>query len=151
MAFDLYAIQKNIETDLKAKFPQFIFYRSTIPEDKPVPHEGSEVNPFFVLQFGKMYATASGRSMAGARNDEYNSWVEIIGMGSVEDDVSAALALPVDYLIGYKTAGSTKLVPNGGVGDYASRQYAVRPVLYYMSQRFTFNITQNGLGSYLSN
>jgi hypothetical protein len=97
-----------------------------------------------------MYTVAKGKSFKGARNDEYSSWVEIIGMGSVEDDVSDALALPVDFLIGYKTAGSTKLIPDGGVGDYSSRQYAVRPVLYYMSQRFTFRITQNGVGSYLS-
>lgn len=150
MAFDLHAIQKNIENDLKTKFPNYDFYRSTVPEDKAVPREGQEVNPFFVIQFGKMYTVARGRSVAGARNDEYSSWVEVIGMGSVEDDVSDALSLPVDYLIGYKTTGSTALIPDGGVADYGSRQYAVRPVLYYMSQRFTFHITQNGLDSYLS-
>jgi hypothetical protein len=150
MAFSLRASQKDIEAKLAAKFPQFAFYRSTIPEDMQVPRQGEEVNPFFVLQFGKMYANPRGKSVAGARNDEYNSWVEVIGMGSVEDDVSDALDLPVDYLIGQDFVGTTKLVPDGGIGDYSSRQYAVRPVLYYMSQRFTFNITNNGVHSYLT-
>lgn len=150
MAFDLYAIQKDIETMLKTTFSQFVFYRTTVPEDKPVPRDGEEVNPFFVLQFGKLYSSANGKSVAGARNDEYNSWVQIIGMGSVEDDVANALSLPVDKLIGYRPVGASPLEPDGGDPDYGSRQYAVRPVLYYQSQRFAFNINQNGLGSYLS-
>jgi hypothetical protein len=150
MPFDLYAIQKSIETSLATQFPNYDFYRSTVPEDKQVPRQGEEVNPFFVLQFGKMYPSRRGKSMKGARNDEYNSWAEIIGMGSVEDDVSNALSLPVDYLIGFKPTGATALIPDGGVGDYGSRQYAVRPVLYYMSQRFTFTLKQTGLDGHLS-
>lgn len=150
MAFDLHAVQKSIEADLAAAYPQYDFYRSTVPEDKQVPRDGEEVNPFFVLLFGKMYASARGKSMSGPRNDEYNSWVEVLAIGSVEDDVSDALALPTDYLIGYKTTGCTAMVPDGGLADYASRQYAVRPVLYYMSQRFTFTLTQNGLDGHLS-
>lgn len=150
MAFDLFAIQTNIKTYLETEFPQYEFFRSTVPEDKSVPRDGEEVNPFFVLQFGQLYPRPRGRSIKGARNDDYFSWVQIIGMGSVEEDVAAAVALPVDRLIGYKPVGGTPLVPDGGPPDNGSRQYSVRPVLYYQTQRFEFGITQNGVGSYLS-
>jgi hypothetical protein len=150
MAFDLHAVQKDIETMLTTAFPQYHFYRNTIPEDEVVPRQGEEANPFFVLQFGQLYQVTRGKSMAGARNDEYSSWVQIIGMGSVEEDVADSLALPVDRLIGYKPVGATRLIPDGGPTDYGSRQYSVRPVLYYQSQRFVFNLTQTGLDGYLS-
>lgn len=150
MAFDLFAIQKNIETTLATWYPQYSFYRNTVPEDEQVPREGEEVNPFFVLQFGQMYPRTRGRSIKGARNDEYYSWFQLIGMGSVEDDVASALSLLVDRLIGWKPTGATALMPDGGSTDYGSRQYSVRPVLYYQSQRYEFTITQNGLDGYLS-
>lgn len=150
MAFDLYAIQKSITTHLKTTFPQFKFFRGTIPEDMQVPRQGEEANPFFVLQFGTMYSRPKGKSIKGPRNDEYYSWVQVVGMGSVEDDISDALSLVVDRLIGFKPTGGTALIPEGGSPDYGSRQYSVRPVLYYQSQRFDFNIKQNGLDGFLS-
>ena len=51
MAYDLHAIQKATKTFLETTFPQYKFYRNTIPEDEQVPREGEEVNPFFVLQY----------------------------------------------------------------------------------------------------
>jgi len=150
MAFDLHAIQNNICEYLRAEFPQYVFHRNTVPEDEQVPRDGEEVNPFFIMQFGAMYPIARGKSIKGARNDEYSSWFQIIGIGSVEDDIASALSLVVDRLIGHKPEGATRLIPDGGTTDYGSRQYSVRPVLYYQSQRFDFNIAQNGLRSYLS-
>ena len=150
MAFDLFAIQKNIQSFLVSTFPNYDFYRSTIPEDREVPREGEEANPFFVLQFGQLYPRPRGRSVKGPRNDQYFSWIQIIGMGSVEDDVAAALSLVVDRLIGYKPVGGAPLQPDGGSSDYGSRQYSVRPVIYYQSQRFEFNVNQQGVGSYLT-
>ena len=150
MAFDLSAIQKDITTHLKSTFPQFEFFRNTVPEDEQIPRQGDEANPFFIVQYGPMYPRSRGGSMAGARNDEYYSWIQVIGIGSVEEDVADALALVVDRLIGYKPAEATRLIPQGGPADYGSRQYSVRPVLYYQSQRFEFNIAQSGLNSYLT-
>lgn len=150
MAFDLHAVQSNIMDALRTNFPQYVFHRNTTPEDEQIPRQGEEVNPFFVVQFGSMTPRPRGRSIKGARNDEYYSWVQLIGIGSVEDDVSSALSLIVDRLIGYKPAGGTALIPDGNTTDYGSRQYSVRPVLYYQSQRFEFNIAQNGLDGYLS-
>lgn len=150
MAFDLHAIQETIKTYLETTFPQYEFVRNTISEDELVPRQGQEANPFFVLQFGQMYPRPRGRSVKGARNDEYFSWVQVIGIGSVDNDVSAALSLIVDRLIGYRPAGATALVPDGGPSDYGSRQYSVRPVLYYQTQRFEFGLTQNGLDGYLT-
>lgn len=150
MAFDLSATQKSIRAYLEAQFPQYDFFRSTVPEDLDVPRQGSEANPFFVLQFGKMYRRGRKGSFSGARNDEYYSWVQVIGMGSVEDDVSEALSLVVDRLIGFKPTGGAALSPDGGTGDYGSRQYSVRPVMYYQSQQFDYTITQNGLDGFLS-
>jgi len=150
MAFDLYAVQKSIKDNLTTVFPQYVFHRNTVPEDEQVPREGEEVNPFFVLQFGPMMSRPRGKSMKGARNDEYYSWMQVIGIGSVEDDIAASLSLVVDRLIGWKPTGATRLIPDGGTTDYGSRQYSVRPVLYYQSQRFEFGLTQTGLDGYLS-
>jgi len=144
MAYNLFEIQKEIEDTLRTEFAQFSWFRGTIPEDEQVPRQGEEANPFFVLQFGAMYDSPRGKSIKGPRNDDYKSWVQIIGMGSVEDDISAALSLVVDRMIGMKVPGSTALIPDGGPPDYGSRQYSVRPVLYYQTQRFAFGITQNG-------
>lgn len=150
MPFDLYSIQKDIKMYLEAQFPQYTFYRNTVPEDEQVPRVGEEVNPFFVVQYGQMYKSTRGGSIAGARNDEYTSWFNLIGMGSVEEDVASSLSLLVDRLIGYKPAGANSLVPDGGPTDYGSRQYSVRPVLYYQSQKFDFTIKQNGMSGHLT-
>lgn len=150
MAFDLHAIQKTTIEYMRAQFPQYVFHRNTVPEDEQVPREGEEVNPFFVLQFGTLYPVRNGQSIKGPRNDTYSSWIQVIGIGSVEDDISDSLSLVVDRLIGYKPAGASAFTPDGNSADYGSRQYSVRPVLYYQSQRFKFNITQNGLDGYLS-
>lgn len=144
MVYNLYQVQKDIEDTLRTEFPQFEWFRGTIPEDEEVPRQGEEANPFFVIQFGAMYESPRGKSIKGPRNDDYNSWVQIIGMGSVEDDIGAALAIVVNRMIGLRTPGSTALIPDGGTPDYGSRQYSVRPVLYYQSQRFKLGITQNG-------
>ena len=150
MAFDLYAVQKAIISYLETAYPQYEFFRNTVPEDKQVPRDDEEVNPFFVMQFGPLMERPRGKSIHGARNDEYGSWFQLIGIGSVEDDVAASLSFAVDGLLGRRVQGATALIPDGGTTDYGSRQYSVRPVLYYQSQRFTFNLTQNGVGSYLS-
>ena len=150
MAFDLYATQKSIREFLEDEFPQYDFYRSTVPEDLDVPRQGSEVNPFFVVQFGVLYRRQGRGSFKGARNDEYYSWVQVIGMGSVEDDVSNAHSLIVDRLIGFKPTGGAPMSPDGGTSDYGSRQYSVRPVLYYQTQKFEYTIKQNGLDGFLS-
>lgn len=148
MSFNLHAIQTDIMQYVRAMFPQFVFHRNTTPEDEQVPRNGDEVDPFFIVQFGGMTPRPRGRSIKGPRNDEYYSWVQFIGIGSVEDDVADALALLTDRLIGWKPKDATGLYPDGNSTDYGSRQYSVRPVLYYQSQRFEFNITQNGLNSY---
>lgn len=150
MPFDLYAVQKSVIDFLKSEFPQYVFYRNTTPEDEEIPRQGDEVNPFFVVQFGQLYRRPRGRSIKGARNDDYYSWFQIVGVGSVDEDVASALAFIVDRLIGRKFPGAAGLVPDGGPADYGSRQYSVRPVLYYHSQRFEFSLTQNGLDGYLS-
>ena len=150
MAFDLSLIQQDIETYLKTTFPVYEFFRNTVPEDEQVPRDGDEVNPFFVLQFGPMYKRPYGGSIKGPRNDDYYSWVNVIGMGSVDGDISSSLALIVDRLIGYRPVGAAPLEPRGGPSDYGSRQYSVRPVLYYQSQRFEFSINQNGLDGFLT-
>lgn len=151
MAFDLFAIQTDIENYLKTELPQFLFVPNTMPEDDQIPRQGEEVNPFFILQYGQMYRRPRGRSMKGPRNDQYFSWVQVIGVGSVDNDIRAALSLVTDKLIGYKApSGGAPMEPDGGTSDYGSRQYSVRPVLYYQSQRFEFNINQQGVNSYLS-
>lgn len=150
MGFDLYAVQTAIKTYLESEFPQYEFVDNTVAEDELVPRQGQEVNPFFVLQHGQMYKRPRGGSVAGARNDEYYSWLQVIGIGSVDDDVRSSLSLIVDRLIGYRPTGATALIPDGGPSDYGSRQYSVRPVLYYHTQRFEFNITQSGLSGHLT-
>lgn len=152
MAFDLYAVQTDIKNYLETTFPNIVFFRNTTPEDEEIPRRSGsdEVDPFYILQFGPLMPRPRGRSIKGARNDEYYSWIQMIGVGSVEDDIAASLALVVDRLIGYKPVGATGLIPDSGQTDYGSRQYSVRPVLYYQTQRFEFNITQNGLDGFLT-
>lgn len=151
MAFDLYAIQKSVMSHLRTNFTQFKFFRNTIPEDQEVPRpDGSEVEPFFVVQFGPMMRRPRGGSVAGPRNDEYYTWMQVISVGSVDEHISDALSLVVDRLIGFKPAGASALIPDGGPGDFGSRQYSVRPVLYYASQRFELGIRQNGMSGFLS-
>ena len=152
MAYDLYAIQKDIKSYLEDELPQFVFVRNTVPEDEELPRaSGSEeVDPFFVLQFGPMMRRTRGGSIAGPRNDDYYSWMQVIAMGSVDDSIHDALSLVVDRLIGYKPGGGTHLIPDAGMSDFGSRQYSVRPVLYYATQRFEFGIAQNGMDGHLS-
>lgn len=150
MAFDLYAVQEDIKTHLESQFPNYSFIRNTVPEDEELPRQGDEVNPFFVLQFGQLYRRPRGGSVRGARNDEYYTWLQVVSMGSVDNDVASALSLIVDRLIGYKPVGATRLIPNGGPSDYGSRQYSVRPVIYYQTQRFEFGLTQSGLDGFLT-
>ena len=152
MSFDLYAIQKDITEYLKTQFPSVTFFRNTAPEDEEIPRRtgSDEVDPFYILQWGPLMDNPRGKSIKGSRNDEYSSWFQIFGVGSVEDDIANHLSLVTDRLIGYKPVGATRLNPDSGATDYGSRQYSVRPVLYYQTQRFRFNITQNGLNGFLT-
>lgn len=145
MPFDLSAVQHDIRNYLRTTFPQYQFFTSSVPEDDEMPRVGDEVLPFFVLQFGPLWPRPRGKSIKGPRNDDYFSWVQIIAVASVEERAADAVALVTDYLIGYKPVGATSLIPDGGMSDYGSRQYSVRPVMYYQSQRFEFGITQSGL------
>ena len=149
MAFDLHAVQADIKNYLSTTFTQFDFYTNAIPEDLQVPRNDDEVDPFFVIQNGPLWPRPRGKSIVGARNDDYYSWTQVIGVGSVEEHVSSALSLVTDRLIGYKPIGAGHLYPDGGMSDYGSRQFSVRPVLYYQSQRFEYSVIQNGIGSYL--
>lgn len=140
MGFDLYAIEKEIKEYLQAEYPAYPFYTNQIPEDEAMPRTDGEVLPFFVIQNGPLTPRVRGKNVAGVRHDEYYSWVQIICISSVEDDCSAALSMVTDKLTGYKTALHTALVPDGSTTDYGSRQYSVRPVIFYRSQRFEFNV-----------
>lgn len=150
MAFDLTVIQEDLKTRLKTKLPQFDFYVNQVPEDEELPRQGEEVPPFFVLQFGPLWPRVRGKSIAGPRNDDYYSWIQVIAVSSREEFAAQALALATDCLLGYRPTDGTALVPDGGMADYGSRQYSVRPVLFYQSQRFEFGVRQNGLNSYLT-
>ena len=140
MSFDLHAIEQDTKDYLESLFPEYPFYVSAVPEDEVTPREDEEVLPFFVIQNGPLWPRARGRAVAGARHDEYYSWMQLICISSVEDDASAALSMVTDPLIGYKTDKHTAFIPDGSGTDYGSRQYSVRPVLYYRSQRFEFNL-----------
>lgn len=150
MAFDLHSIQSDIMSFARSEMPQFDFYVNAVPEDEEIPRDGTEVPPFFVVQFGPLWPRTRGKSVAGPRNDDYYSWVQFVAISSVEERAASALSLVTDTLLGKKFPGSTALIPDGGMSDYGSRQFSVRPVLYYQSQRFEFGLTQSGVASYLS-
>lgn len=140
MAFDLYAIESATLAYLKAQFPAYPFYTNAVPEDELMPRTNDEVLPFFVVQNGPLWPRPRGKAVAGARHDEYYSWVQLICISSVEEQAAAALAMVTDKLVGYRTSLHTAFIPDGSGSDYGSRQYSVRPVVYFRSQRFEFNL-----------
>lgn len=149
MGFDLWAVQADITNHLRTQFPQFEFFVNAVPEEDQMPRDGENVLPFFVVQHGPMWPRPRGKSISGPRNDDYFSWTQIIAIASVEEDAGSALSLVVDRMIGYRPDGAASLTPDGGAADYGSRQYSVRPVLYYRSQRFEYSLTQSGLDGYI--
>ena len=141
MAFNIYAIRKDIANYLTTELPQFQFRTDSLPENIQMLRDTEgEVNPFFIVRPGKIRPRPRGRSIAGPRHDDYYTWIDVICVGTEEDAVAESLSLVADYLVGYKPAGGTGIIPDGGQDDFITRNYASRPTLYVNSNRFEFGI-----------
>lgn len=140
MGFDLYSTQQSIKTYLEAQFPNYIFERGSVPDDESVRREDGKIVNYVVLRFRPMQPRGNGKSMMGARSDDYFSTVDVNVISANEDFAAQTLNVMVDRLIGFKPAGATQMIPEGGTGDIAIRNVSNKPTAYISSQRFTFGL-----------
>lgn len=131
--------EDSILAYLRTEYGQFTYFHGPVPEDDELPRDTEgEVPPFFIVRFGKI--NRLGRSMAGPRYDDYESWVDMICISSKHDDARTAVDLIVDGLTGFRPVGGSTLWPDGGQQDFVARNYASRPVVYAQSQRFSYGV-----------
>lgn len=135
---DLTSTQNSIMEYLTTELSQYSFLEGPMVEaDEFITDSEGEVPPQFHVWFGKL--RRGGRSVKGARNDEYVTYVDIVALGSYYPDVRDALNLVTDYLLGFKPEGGTQLVPDGGSND-SIRSQSVRPIVLADTQRFAYGV-----------
>lgn len=140
MGFDLYSIQKDIQTYLETTFPAYQFERGGIPDDQTIIRVNGKIKPYVVLRFRPIEPRGDLGSFGGVRMDDYFSAFDLNAIAATEDSAAQVCNIMTDRLIGYQAVGATKLKPQIGVGQITIRNAENRPTAYAVSQRFTFGL-----------
>ena len=145
---NLHAIQDAITAKVKS-LTVIPVEEDQWPDDKPLPMgTDGKIKPYIILRFGPRRPSYTGRSMRGARLDEYWSSVDLTCITNDGNKSRKMLEGLLDELVGFKPDGVSPLAQRPDAGDPAMFVVSAnesRPTQYVASTRLRFSI--NGIGN----
>lgn len=148
--FDLVSMQDAITAYVKSLVPDTKVFEDTVPDDENLPRDvNQKTEPFLVLRYSPL-GPGYGRSIRGARHDEYLAFVDVMAVapaGRIARQLNAAIT---SRLIGFKPDGIAPLHQNnssGIPGQFTVSQNEVRPTLFVVSTRLRFAVNNSNIGA----
>jgi hypothetical protein len=151
VAFDVVSLQDVITQRVRDAVPNTLVMEDTIPDDRDLPIVNGKLAPYIVLRYGPIRPSYTGKSMGGARLDEYWASCDILAI-SANGRVSRLLnAGIVDTLLGFRPDGIAPMHMRTDAGDPA--QFVVssnesRPTQFVATTRLRYTVNAGAPGVY---
>ena len=151
MGLSLVDIQDAIEAEITRVMPNTPIY-----PDSPLDEQGlvrtaeGQLVPYIAPQYGSIRRSATGRSIASTRWDEYYSVVDVCCVAPAGRMARQMLDIVGDTLIGFKPLNSDEMTIEGLPDNFVLINNAGRPSAFVASVRFKFAVNGSNVGQHLT-
>jgi len=149
--FDIVALQDIITAKVKEILPNALVLEDSIPDDKDLPYTNDgRLAPYVVLRYGPIRPSYTGRSMGGARLDEYWASCDFLAIAPSGREARILNAALVSRMIGFKPDGVYPMAMRTDAGDPA--QFVVssneaRPTQFVATTRLRYAVNSVDAGA----
>lgn len=148
---NLIGYQDAITREMERLYPDYLIYEDTLDDDSILWRDWhGKMEAYFVLRYGPLMPARRGRSLIGARHDEYYGTVDIMGVAS-KGRIARAItqAAGVDMMT-FRPDGLApmSLQDDGGMfAAFVVSSNEARPTRSIASQRLRFPVNNRDVGA----
>jgi hypothetical protein len=147
--FDLVDIQDTIRTYIESEFPQYRVYEDYVLNEQELQRVDKRVKPYIVISWYGLNRLRSNGSVAGVRQDQYESGFDIGVIAPTPKQCRYAINIIVDNLIGYSYDNVARLIPGASTSAFVAAERDGVPHLFMAMAEFTFPVNTTDPGSYM--
>lgn len=147
---DLVSIHNTILAHIESEFSDYDVYEDYILNEQELQRVDTRVKPYIVISWYGLNRLARGASVAGVRQDEYESGFDIGVIAPTPKQCRLSINIIVDNLVGYSYDGVARLIPGTTTGSFVVAERDGAPHLYMAMAEFTFPVNYNDPGSYMT-
>jgi len=142
MSFALEDVRADIFAYAQVNLPQDV-QRGYVPQPEDIPLVNGSFLPYVVVRFGDM-AQGGGRSMIGARGDQYYMMCDFMCIGPTPTIAEQVQSKVIDVMLGYKPANAGQLNKMPGGSSFTLLDSDSKPLAFLAvaSFRVSFNIVE---------
>lgn len=147
---NLIGYQDAITAEMTRLYPDYIVYEDTLDDDAVLWRDfHGKMEAYFVLRYGPLMPNRRGRSIKGAKHDEYFGTVDVMGVAS-KGRIARAItqAAGVD-LLDFRPNGVAPMTLQDDGGMFAAfvvSSNEARPTRSIASQRLRFVVNGTDIG-----
>jgi len=140
MPFVLEDLRANIFTYANDNLAQDVV-RGFVPQPSDIVLTNGTFSPYVVLRFGDM-AQGGGRSLAGARGDQYYMMFDFMCVGPSPELAERVQSKVIDVMLGWKPANAGELNKMPGGSSFVVVDSDDKPLAFLANASFrvSFNI-----------
>lgn len=147
---NLLGYQDAITAEVKRLWPDHDVYEDTLDDDSVMWRDfHGKMEAYFVLRYGPLMPNRRGRSVKGAKYDEYYGTVDVMGIASKGRIARAITQAAGTDLISFKPDGVApmSLQDDGGMfAAFVVSSNEARPTRSVASQRLRFPVNNVSVG-----
>lgn len=148
---DVIAYQDAITAYVESLYsPEFDVIEDSLDDDAILERDiNGKMEAFIILRYGPILPKRRGRSLAGARQDEYYGTVDVMAIANKGRKARYLSAAIMDDLIGFKPDGTAPLEIQDDGGMFAAfvvMSNEARPTRAIASQRYRFTVNGTDVG-----
>lgn len=147
---DLVSIHNTILAHIESQFSDYDVYEDYILNEQELQRVDTRVKPYIVISWYGLNRIASGASVAGVRQDQYESGFDIGVIAPTPKQCRLSINIIVDNLVGYSYDGVARLIPGTTTGSFVVAERDGAPHLYMAMAEFTFPVNYDDPGSYMT-
>jgi len=148
--FDLVSIHNTILAYIESQFSDYDVYEDYVLNEQELQRTDSRIKPYIVISWYGLNRLANNASMAGVRQDQYESGFDIGVIAPTPTQCRQAINIIVDNLIGYSYDGVGYLTPGSSTSSFVVAQRDGTPHLFLAMAEFTFPVNTTDPGSYMT-
>lgn len=147
---NLVSIQNQILAHVESEFSDYEVYEDYVLNEEELQRVDSRVKPYIVVSWFGVNRVPGASSMAGVRQDQYESGFDIGVIAPTPKQCRLAINIIFDKLVGYSYDNVAYLTPGTVTGSFVVAERNSAPHLYMAMAEFTFPVNYDDPGSYMT-